>query len=263
MGKKRRSRRSTGNWFQDYGKYIGLVLVASVSLGLVAFAVGRPQIAPAVSAGKSVETPLPEVIPTPDPLLAGVPTGAEALIIGDSYTQGHAATEDNGYAYVLGRSLGWQTTVNGVGGSGYAAGGGAGGVGSEQFTNRITSLASSGISPAVVILQGGQNDFRVTKPELTTIVTDTVNQVKDAWPSAIVVVVGPSAPYPLAKTTSGLSETIKAGAQNANTPFVDVLTLGWFTEENSPTYAHTDGSHLNTAGHQYMADQLAAWLTTH
>jgi acyl-CoA thioesterase-1 len=60
----------------------------------------------------------------------------------------------------------------------------------------------------------------------------------------------------------GSSDAIKAGATQAGVPFVDVVTLGWFTEENRPAFAHTDGSHLNTAGHQYLAEQLEAWLAS-
>ena len=42
------------------------------------------------------------------------------LVFGDSWTYGSAASLPTlGYAYVLGERLGWETTVDGVRGSGY------------------------------------------------------------------------------------------------------------------------------------------------
>jgi lysophospholipase L1-like esterase len=89
---------------------------------------------------------------------------------------------------------------------------------------------------------------------------ETIAQVETAWPSTQVVVIGPSALFPLSETMSGSSNAIKAGADQAAVPFVDVVTLDWLTEENSPTYARADGSHLNTEGHQYFAEKLEGWL---
>jgi hypothetical protein len=136
-------------------KYVGLGVAAAVALGLTALALNQPT--PDTSA---VTRPVAPIAPTPTEtaatLLSGLPEGSTALIIGDSYTQGHAAAPqtENGYAYVLSRDLGWITTVNGIGGTGYTAGGGNGGSGTQKFSNRITDLAGPELAPDVVILQG-------------------------------------------------------------------------------------------------------------
>ena len=76
------------------------------------------------------------------------------LIFGDSWTYGSAANAPElGYAYVLGGTLGWETIVNGVRGSGYLKPGLDGGT----FGERIAALDPA-LDPDLVIVQGSIND---------------------------------------------------------------------------------------------------------
>jgi hypothetical protein len=154
--RKRKQSKSTSKL-----SYIGLGAVAVIALGLTAFALNQP--APESGAARPAAAITPEPTETLSTLRDSLPAGSNALIIGDSYTQGHAASAGNGYAEVLGRDLGWKTTVNGVGGTGYTAGGGNGGSGTQQFSTRIAELAGPELAPAIVILQGGQNDWRYAR----------------------------------------------------------------------------------------------------
>ena len=184
------------------------------------------------------------------PVFEPVPEGAEVLILGDSYTQGFGSDDETaeGYAYVLAESMGWDATVDGVGGSGFTWGD------ANSYPSRIPTHAA--LSPDLVILQGGQNDFRAEPVELRGAVTESINLVESLWPDAQILIIGPAAPEPLGSNLAPTSEAIGAAARAQNVPYIDPVTADWFTDANSPEYAYEDGAHLNTEGHAYMASRI-------
>ena len=191
-----------------------------------------------------------------------VPADPNLLIMGDSYTQGFGAADEaaQGWAPLVREGLGWNGTIDGIGGTGWTWGGADDGIDPNKYTDRIARLASDGYTPNVIIFQGGQNDYRVPFAEITDTVANTIDQARTAWPGVQVIVMGPSAPMPLGETTLGANNAIVAGALRANAAIINPLARQWFTAENSPLYAFADGAHLNTAGHRYLADKVLAEL---
>ncbi len=184
------------------------------------------------------------------------------LILGDSYTAGTGADrEDQGWAYVVARALGYPTNIDGVGGTGFAWGGGPQDDRGLEYEVRLREISRNPrFVPNVLILQGGQNDSELNNPdELKTATAQTIDAARRFWPGVQVLVLGPSAPQPLAEELRGANTAVRAGAAAANAPFIDAYEAGWFTRANSPGF-DADGAHPNTAGHAYLADKfLAAW----
>lgn len=185
---------------------------------------------------------------------AAIARGSDVLIVGDSYTTGRGSYDNaHGWAQDLVADRGWDATIDGVPGTGYVNTG-VGGSARWTFLSRIEQHAA--LDPALVIVQGSQNDWLVDADTLQRTVERTLRTAEREWPDAVVVAVGPSAPRPRAATTTGISAAVGAGARAAGVPFVDAVGEHWFTESNSPAYAARDGQHLDDAGYRYMAQRV-------
>jgi lysophospholipase L1-like esterase len=172
-----------------------------------------------------------------------------------------ADREDQGWAYVVARSLGYPTNIDGVPGTGFAWGGGPQDDLGLEYEVRLREISRNPrFVPNVLILQGGQNDSQLTNlDELKTATAQTIESARRFWPGVQVVVLGPSAPQPLAEQLRGANTAVRAGAAAANAPFIDAYEAGWFTAANSPGF-DADGAHPNTAGYAYLAEKfLEAW----
>lgn len=192
-----------------------------------------------------------------------VPAGSAVLIMGDSYVQGYGADDmkAQGYAYLLGQSYGWNTTVDAVGRTGFWSGGGVDRTDPNTYKERIDRLGAGGeLKPALVIFQGSQNDYPATAAELSAKVHETVGAVNRFWPEAQVVVIGPAAPLPNGSSLRNVNQTDYRAASEVNAFFINPLGDRWMTEENSPGFAFTDGWHVNTAGHAYLASKIKETL---
>lgn len=266
---------------QEWLKYGALFVLAVVAFGVAALALTNPrglsEPAPVQARPVAAPTAPASAAPTATPAVtATTPTTSAAaarlgielpakpvlLILGDSYTAGvGAARQDQGWAYVVARSLGYPTNIDGEGGTGFASGGGAQNDGGREFEVRLRETSKNPrFVPNLLILQGGQNDARLNNPdELTTATAQTIEAARRFWPGVQVVVLGPSAPQPLAEELRGANTAIRAGAAAAKAPFIDAYEAGWFTGANSPGF-NADGAHPNTAGHAYLAKKfLEAW----
>jgi lysophospholipase L1-like esterase len=193
-----------------------------------------------------------------------LPAEPVLLILGDSYTFGDgAARPDQGWAYLVARKLGYPATIDGVGGTGFAWGGGAQDELGGEYETRLRKIAANpAFVPNVLILQGGQNDSQLGNPdEVRVATTQTIEAARRFWPGVQVVVMGPSAPQPLAEELRGVNSAVRAGAAAANAPYIDAIEAGWFTSANSPGFDF-DGAHPNSAGHAYIASRfLESWAT--
>ena len=266
---------------QEWLKYGALFVLAVVAFGVAALALTNPRGAgerasplPARSAAAQTAAASAAPTPTPSATASGTATAAAAqlrielpakpvfLILGDSYTAGTGADrEDQGWAYVVARSLGYPTNIDGVGGTGFAWGGGPQDDRGLEYEVRLREISRDPrFVPNVLILQGGQNDSELNNPdELKTATAQTIDAARRFWPGVQVLVLGPSAPQPLAEELRGANTAVRAGAAAANAPFIDAYEAGWFTGANSPGF-DADGAHPNTAGHAYLAERfLAAW----
>jgi lysophospholipase L1-like esterase len=191
-----------------------------------------------------------------------LPARPVLLILGDSYTAGTGAgRQDQGWAYVVARTLGYPTNIDGEGGTGFAWGGGPQDDGGREYEVRLREISRNPrFVPNLLILQGGQNDALLNNPdELKTATTQTIEAARRFWPGIQVVVLGPSAPQPLAEELRGANTAVRAGAAAARAPYIDAYDAGWFTRTNSPGF-NADGAHPNTAGHAYLAQKfLESW----
>lgn len=272
-------RRLAGGAFrsrQDWLKYGGLFVLAVVAFGVAALALMGPRTpdddggrAPAgpsavASSAPASVAPSPAFTGTATPATVGIELPAEPvlLIVGDSYTAGVGADQpEQGWAYRVAAELGYPATVDGVGGTGFAWGGGPQDDRGQEYEVRLRKLAdNTAFVPNVLVLQGGQNDSSVTNPdEVEAATAQTIEAARRFWPGVQVVVFGPSAPQPLAEELRGVNSAVRAGAAAANAPFVDAVEGNWFTNANSPGF-DADGAHPNTAGHAHIAAKfLESW----
>lgn len=232
-----------------------LLLIAPVLvviLLVVAFApslTGKPQAVGAIPAF----TPKPYASTSRFTL----PKNPRLVIFGDSYTQGFAATPmTNGYAYLVAKDLGWKTQIEGVGGTGFTYGGG--GATNQDYGTRIkTYIAAGGTAPDVIVLEGSQNDYRSVSKITTTVVAD-VNLLQRAYPKASIVLFGPAAPQPLQNSLSAIDAADAAAAVQVDIPYISPYQEQWITTANTKQYGYSDGAHLNTAGHKYLAQRFLA-----
>lgn len=234
-----------------------------------------------------------EALPAPATTLAATPTGATAsptptptptatatatataqqlgielpaepvlLIVGDSYTAGVGADQpEQGWANLVAGQLGYPTNIDGVPGTGFAWGGGEQDEQGREYEVRLREIAANpAFVPNMLILQGGQNDALVPDPdEVEAATAQTIEAARRFWPGVQVVVLGPSAPQPVAEELRGANSAVRAGAAAAGAPFVNALEAGWFTSANSPDFDF-DSIHPNTAGHAYIAEKfLESW----
>jgi lysophospholipase L1-like esterase len=182
--------------------------------------------------------------------------------MGDSFTEGYGAEikKEQGYAYLLAKATGWNATIAGVGGTGFSWGGGKDGTAGNTYLQRLKVQSASGLEPEMVILQGGSNDYRADTAMMVTAVQDTVAYAHKAWPKAQVLVIAPMPVQPHGKNLSRVAQAMLAGASSSGAFYIDPNGLGWLTIENTPQYAFTDGAHVNTAGHAYLASKIKETL---
>lgn len=257
-------------------KYGALLLLAVVAFGVAGIALMNPRGAdepvgavtasqlPATPSATATPTPTPTAAPTAQTLGIQLPAEPVLLILGDSYTAGEGAVPaDQGWAYLVAGSLGYPTNIDGVPGTGFAWGGGAQDNQALEYEVRLQEIAANpAFVPNVLFLQGGQNDALINSPdEIQTATSQTIEEARRFWPGVQVVVLGPSAPQPLAEELRGANSAVRAGAAAANAPFIDAVEAGWFTGANSPGF-NFEGTHVNTAGHAHIAEKfLESWAT--
>ena len=226
---------------------VGVTLLSAVALGVWRpwAPVAPPQAADGTQA--AVVQPSPVVLPDE-------PT---VLIFGDSWTYGSAATErDQGYAYVLGQSLGWNAIVDGVRASGYLKPG----IDGPSYGDRIAALDPD-LDPDLVILQGSINDRR----QDLSLYADAVNAAWDAlaelYPDAAVVVLGPAPQIlPVEKTTAQIDEGLASLAAARGWWYVSPIAEDWITEADYDWIIDTSErgkDHPSDAGHAYLAGRVA------
>nr|WP_279218417.1 SGNH/GDSL hydrolase family protein [Rhodococcus erythropolis] len=247
------------SWFERSYKGIIIVLVAIMAITLVVLAMQQ------VNASKPAAGAEPGPVPTftskasIDPLQ--LPKNPQVLVIGDSYAQGTGASSDAArWTTLLAEDQGWDAKVDGIGGTGFTWGGGDDGKDSNQFSTRIAAHAKDkNIAPALVILEGGQNDYRADASDLVAAVKEDVQAVRAAWPDAEVIVIGPAAPEPLATEIERMDTSVEAGARAADAYSINPRATKWFNDENSAQF-NFDGAHVNDGGHKLIAAKVGEAL---
>jgi len=228
--------------------------VAAVAIAII-IAAGRTTAAPAVAVAEGAAA-----VVAPAPLV--VPEHASVLVFGDSWTYGSAATDPTlGYAYVIGRTMGWDTTVDGVRGSGYLKPGIDGG----SFGERIAALNPE-LHPDLVIVEGSIND-RVLYPEgYTAAVTSAWDALSELYPDASFVILGPAPQVlPVQRATARIDHDLARLAAERGWWYVSPVQDQWITPENYGWVidaSEIGRDHPSTAGHAYLAQRLADAIAT-
>ena len=237
---------------RDPLKIVGIVAVvlALVAVGVgVAAKTSRP-------ADDYVSSYTPVIQTAPERIKITVPANPRLLIVGDSYSAGTGATDPaKSWANTVGQRLGWDYRVDAIGGTGWTWGGGEIGDGPDRFPERIQrDGADNSFEPNIVFIQGGQNDYRSGAAGISNAVRDSIDIARVEWPDAQVVIFGPAAPMPLGAELSGINSAVRRGAFMARAGMIDAT--GWLTRENSGQFAAPDGSHVNDAGHAFLAEKF-------
>jgi lysophospholipase L1-like esterase len=193
------------------------------------------------------------------PAALALPEQPRVLVFGDSWTYGSAASLPTlGYAYVLGERLGWETTVDGVRGSGYLKPGLDGG----SYGERIAALDPA-LDPDLVIVEGSINDRRLPATGYRDAVTAAWDALAALYPEAAIVILGPAPQVlPVQETTARIDADLAALAAVRGWWYISPIAENWITPDNYPEVIDTGigREHPSTHGHGYLATRVAESL---
>jgi lysophospholipase L1-like esterase len=175
------------------------------------------------------------------------------VFIGDSWTEGSGTTALRGYAVRTAEQLHWNYLVLGVGGSGYDVAGRG-----STFGQRIDRAVS--VHPDVIVVQGSLNERNSTTQSLRPAAIETLQRLRAAAdPATKIVVVGASYTPGTPRTTiDWINDDVRAAAEQAGLPFVDVAAEDWTDPQQRGIWA--DPNHPNDVGAQMIADRLVPIL---
>ena len=183
------------------------------------------------------------------PISGGLTTGPTAFFLGDSYTTGFGlADPGSSFAYRLADLEGWDATMAGFPGTGYAVEGTCGG---NDFIHRLGLLPPDA---DIVVIEGGLNDaiFSVPVPTLTADATALIARIRELAPDARIVVLGAADVVPDARArVLATNAALRATAAAAGATYVDLAGL---------VFATTDGTHPTVEGHELIAESVRAAL---
>ena len=167
--------------------------------------------------------------------------GPRVVVIGDSYSQGaHLPDPSSSWPSMLPG----QVIVDGFAGSGFSAS--ASPCSGEAFGIRVARALAE--HPALVVVQGGLNDYDVPDDQLRAAVRDVLAQLSG---SRAVLVGPPDAPRRAAQVAR-VDGLLAAEAARAGIPYV--RTSGW----QLPFLP--DQLHLTPDGHRAFGDAVAAQI---
>lgn len=165
----------------------------------------------------------------------------EVVILGDSYTAGDGLGDrHSGWAYAIGKAEGWETTVSGVGSTGFTDGGYCG---EHVYSSRIGAAVAS--APDMLIVQGGLNDADASVGKIRAAADQILDEAKGV---ARVVIVGPAGAPAIPK----LDHVEKALSEAAVSHGREYISASRWELEFLP-----DELHLTTAGHAKFAGLVA------
>jgi lysophospholipase L1-like esterase len=232
-----------------------LALLLAAVIAVCALAAWRPWAAPTTTTDPAAAVG-PAVAPAP----LALPDEPRALIFGDSWTYGSAASDPAlGYAYLMGRTPGWDVVVDGVRGSGYLKPGLDGG----SFGERIAQLDPA-LDPDLVILEGSINDRRLPAEGYREAVASAWDAVAALYPQASVVILGPAPQVlPVEEGTARIDRDLAELAAGRGWWYISPVAEEWITPANYADVIDTSDigrDHPSTAGHAYLAQRLTAAL---
>jgi lysophospholipase L1-like esterase len=236
-----------------------LAALAVAGVAVCAVAISRPWTPAPVTVAAGSDA----AVSAPAPL--ALPEHPHVLVFGDSWTWGAAAdVPTDGYAYLIGRELGWETKVDGVRGSGYLKHGFIEpGVDGGTFGQRIAHLDPD-LNPDLVIVEGSINDRREPAAGYRPAVKAAWNALAKLYPRAEFVIMGPAPQIlPVEPATARIDRDLAALAGQRGWWYVSPIEQHWITTKNWPWVIDAAANnHPSTAGHRYLAEKLTEALQT-
>ncbi len=159
---------------------------------------------------------------------------------------------------MLGERLGWESTVDGVRGSGYLKPGLDGG----SYGERIAALDPA-LDPDLVIVEGSINDRRLPAAGYRDAVTAAWDALAALYPDAAIVILGPAPQVlPVEETTARIDADLAALASARGWWYISPIAEEWITAENYAEVidAGIGREHPSTIGHGYLATRVAEAL---
>lgn len=182
----------------------------------------------------------------------------KAVLIGDSYSRGVGASDNNGWPYYLGQLIpDADFTLVGNSGAGFTVGGHSSGLNGMKFIDQLekaaTDLGDAAADVDTVICCGGWNDHSASYNEVATAVTSFVNKAFESFPNALVYV------YPLSSNRIDLGSLSNCNyaIYNAATEAGSVSSANswqWLMDGTDNTAS--DGIHPNGIGYAIIGRKL-------
>jgi lysophospholipase L1-like esterase len=203
-------------------------------------------------------TPVGAVASTvPKPTRIHLPAHARAFFFGDSWTAGLTATPGNGYARVVGRSMGWTVTVA-------PNGSGTGYVHTYNAARGLYPARAAKLGPIaadIIVLQGGLTDRPGPLTNFSAAVRQTVRTLRQKSGNAPIVMLGPSTFTGKATPALTTIDTQEAAvAKQLVIPYISPLRQQWITPMNLSMVIDPKTQHPSTRGHTYFGGRVAQAL---
>jgi len=174
--------------------------------------------------------------------------------IGDSYTEGSGmgGNDEKNYSAIVSDHYGWNGFNKGIGGTGYLAEGGVGGLnfGSPSRVNQIGTNAR----PSLIFIVDGVNDLNKPLDEVRAAVDATFKSYIHASQNGELIVVGYIVPGPASDVFLEANAMLREIADANGLTFWDPAEEDWL--KGRLDLIGEDNFHLNDAGHEYLAQKF-------
>lgn len=192
------------------------------------------------------------------PTAANVPASNRRaiVVIGDSFTAGspEGGIGARGWPALVRSRLkdrGWSltTTVDAIGGSGYASPGPSGVTFVDEVSRSVTAADD------LVIMFGSSNDIGIPSDEVGSAARRAVQIIRSRAPSAMVIMVGPLWPgLQPSEAVVSVNEVLRKVAMSEGVQYVDAIGEQWLAY--GAEFIGSDGVHPTDAGHRCLAGYL-------
>jgi lysophospholipase L1-like esterase len=194
------------------------------------------------------------------------PVGPTALFISDAYAGG-VGLKELYYGCMAAVRMGWQCDLSAQPGTGYISGGEANrfvnpDIGpSSSFDERLPNLGAQ-YKPDIVVLDGGRSDLFAPTDAVFAVMTSTIGDVHQIWPTARIVVIRPRA-LDRANDDLGFGDDFidRLRADPATLGMVVVDPVSRFADTDTSALVSPDGSHPNQDGAVALSSALVDELS--
>jgi lysophospholipase L1-like esterase len=183
------------------------------------------------------------------------------LFLGDSMTNGKLASSSaQGFAAMTANRLGVESKIVGFGDVGYAFPG----VSGEGNFEEQAPKSLGNFKPDLVILQGGGNDVQESDTTLFAAAMRLLGQIAERFPGVQCAMLGPvPTDTKMFATLSRPNFTLMRAATEGRVVFVNPLLERWMNPADLAEFvtSSSQGTYLNTQGHQLVMEMLVQTLT--